>query len=323
MDAARAWIAMRSGAWEAIGRRVADLRQRGAVPVEEALHCVEGYRSVARDLAAARRLLPGSRVTAQLESLYSQLHAIIRRRPHGGREALATMFRTEIPATFATLRTRLAWITLLFVASALAGWWLIATFPDLVSLVASEQMVRTVESGRLWTDDILNVTPSSLVSLRIFSNNIAVSVFAVALGFLFGLGTFYIIATNGLMLGAIFAFTHQHHLAGRLFEFIVAHGMVELSVICIAGAIGAALGDSLIRPTHPTRRESFQRCVQRMGPLLLLCSLLLVGAGLIEGFISPDPTFPLPSRVVIGCCYWLLMVMALNGRLFGKAKAPA
>jgi uncharacterized membrane protein SpoIIM required for sporulation len=323
MDAARSWISMRSAAWGEITHRVAAMRQRGSVPVDEALHCVEGYRTVARDLAAARRLLPGSRVTAELESLYSQLHAIIRRTPHGGRAALATMFRIEIPATFATLRARLTWITLLFITSALAGWWLVSTFPDLVGLVASDQMVRTVEAGKLWTDDILNVAPSSLVSLRIFSNNIAVSIFAVALGFMFGLGTFYIIATNGLMLGAIFAFTHQHGLAGRLFEFVVAHGMVELSVICIAGAIGAALGDSLIRPTHPTRRESFQRCVQRMGPLLLLCSLLLVGAGLIEGFISPDPTFPLASRVVIGCCYWVLMVMALNGRLSGKAKAPA
>ncbi len=320
MDAARAWIGMRSAAWTEITRRMTGLRQRGRVSVDEAMHCVESYRSIARDLASARRLLPGTRVTASLEALYSQLHEVIRRAPHGGRAALATMFRTEIPQTFATLRGRLAWITLLFVMSGVAGWWLISTFPELVSLVASEQMVRTVESGKLWTDDILNIAPSSLLSVRIFSNNIAVSIFAVCAGFLFGIGTFYIIATNGLMLGAVFAFTHQHGLSGRLLEFVVAHGMVELSLICIAGAIGAALGDSLIRPTHGTRRESFQRCMQRMGPLLLLCALLMIGAGLIEGFISPNPGYPMLSRVTIGLCYWLLMVMALTGRLFGGRR---
>lgn len=162
--------------------------------------------------------------------------------------------------------------------------------------------------------------PSSLLSVRIFSNNIAVSVVAICAGFLFGLGTFYIIATNGLMIGGVFAFTHQYGLAGRLFEFVVAHGLVELSVICICGAIGAAIGDSLIRPTHPSRRESFQRCMQHVGPLILMCALLLVAAGLIEGFVSPDPVFPLASRVVIGVSAWVLMVMALNGRLFGGRR---
>jgi hypothetical protein len=56
--------------------------------------------------------------------------------------------------------------------------------------------------------------------------------------------------------------------------------------------------------------------MQRLGPLVLLCALLLVGAGLIEGFISPNPTFPLFSRVVIGACYWVLMVLALTGLMF-------
>jgi hypothetical protein len=70
---------------------------------------------------------------------------------------------------------------LLFVLSAGAGWWLVSAFPELVSLIASESMIRTVEAGGLWTDDLLNVTPSSLLSLRIFSNNIAVSVFASGL----------------------------------------------------------------------------------------------------------------------------------------------
>lgn len=321
MDATRAWVAMRTSAWSAVTQAIAGLRQRRSITIDEALHSVESYRSLARDLASARRLLPGTRVTAGLEALYAQLHEMIRRKPHGGRPALATMFRTEIPRTVRALRSRIAWIAALFVLSAAAGWWLISAFPELVSLIASDGMIRSVENGRLWTDDILNIAPSSLLSIRIFSNNIAVSVFAICAGFFFGIGTFYIIATNGLMLGGVFAFTHQHGLADRLFSFVIAHGMVELSVICIAGAIGAALGDALIRPTLPTRRESFQQCMQDMGPLILLCSLLLVGAGLIEGFVSPNATYPMLSRVVIGVSYWVLMVMALNGRLFGRQRA--
>lgn len=159
--------------------------------------------------------------------------------------------------------------------------------------------------------------------MQILANNFAVSIFAVCLGVLFGLGTFYIIGMNGLMIGAIFAFTHQNGMAGRLFEFVVAHRMVELSVICIAGAIGASIGDSLIRPTHPTRCESFQRRMQGLAPVLLLCALLLVMAGIIEGYVSPNASFPLPRRIVIGLSAWFLMLMALNGRLFGAGRRRA
>jgi len=52
----------------------------------------------------------------------------------------------------------------------------------------------------------------------------------------------------------------------------------------------------------------------------LLCPLILVVSGFIEGFISPDPTFPLFSRVVIGVSAWVLMWMALTGRLFGAPR---
>lgn len=323
MNGAHAWVTGRAAAWNELRRRLDGQRQLRTLDVDDALHAVEDYRSVARDLASARHLLPGTRVTAGLEALYAQLHELIRRRPHGGRAAWLPMFRTQIPQIVSSLRGHITWITALFVFSIAAGWSLISAFPELVSLIASETMIKMVEDGRLWTDDLLNVVPSSLLSVQIFTNNIAVSIFAVCAGFLFGLGTFYIIATNGLMIGGIFAFTHQHGLSGRLFEFVAAHGFVELSVICIAGAIGAAIGDSLIRPTHSSRRESFQRCMHHVGPLLLLCALLLVASGLIEGFVSPDPMFPLASRVVIGLSAWVLMVLALNGWLFGRGATAS
>ena len=93
------------------------------------------------------------------------------------------------------------------------------------------------------------------------------------------------------------------------------HGPVELSVICIAGASGVALGESIIRPPAGPRRDSFQACAHRVGPLLLLCAALLVGCGFIEGFVSPDPRFPMASRITIGVGYWVMMWSLLTGRL--------
>lgn len=320
-SSAQAWVRARAPAWRELSRHLEGLRRRRTVPVGEALATVEAYRNVARDLASARRLVPGTRTVAALEALFAELHAAVSRQPVGGWQSLLGLLRDEVPAAVRELAPRIALTAMLMVVSAAAGYALIATYPTLIGLVASEAMIQHVESGQLWTDGILNVTPSSVMSVHILANNIAVALFAVCSGFFFGLGSFYLMLLNGLMLGATFAFVQRYGLAGRLFEFIIAHGLVELSVICIAGAMGIAIAESLIRPTEPTRRESFRLCVWRLAPLMGLCAVLLVGAGIIEGFVSPNPLFPLASRVVLGVSYWVLMVLVLGGWLVRRPRA--
>lgn len=316
----QAWLTSRVETWRQLAPQLEALEKSRNHTAAEALQAIELYRALGRDLSIARRILPASRVTKALEQSYAKLHSIIYRKPHDWRARLLTLFREEIPEVVHELRSAITWVTLLFVLSAGAGWWLIAQHPELISLLASEKMINGVESGRLWTEGLLNVTPSSMLSIGILSNNIAVSLMAFCVGVFFGLGTFYIIATNGLMLGAMFAFTHQHGMAGELLKFVTAHGIVELSVICIAGAAGTMLGEALIRPTHPTRRESFQHAATKASRLLVLCALLLVGCGFIEGYLSPDPDFPMISRVIVGFGYAAVMVAALTGHLFGRRR---
>jgi uncharacterized membrane protein SpoIIM required for sporulation len=317
----KAWLASRIENWRQLSPTLDRLERKRSHTATEALNAIEIYRSLGRDLSISRRILPGSRVTRALEERYAKLHAIIYRRPHNWGATLRTLFRDEIPEVVSELRTPILWVSLLFALSAGAGWWLVSTYPELIGLLAGEDMINGVEAGRLWTEGMLNVMPSSVISVGILANNVTVSLAAFVVGIFFGLGTFYLISMNGLMLGGIFAFTHQHGMAGELLKFVTAHGVVELSVICLAGAAGVMLGESLIRPTHGTRRESFQHATARTGRLLILCALLLVGCGFIEGYISPDPDFPMLNRVIVGFGYWIVMIGALTGRLFGR-KSP-
>lgn len=313
-----AWIRSRERVW-AEWSSTKRLPPRG-LRVDQAQSYVEQYRALAGDLATARRLLPQSTTTAALESLYAASHTAIDRSSRQTLSSLRTLLLIRIPETMRVLRPAILWIALLFMLSAGAGFWLIAQYPELIGLVASSSMIDKVEHGQLWTEGLLNVAPSSMISLHILSNNIVVSLFAFCAGIFFGLGAIYITAINGLMLGALFAYTHQHGLDGELLKFVLAHGPVELSVMCIAAAAGSELGESLIRPDAPTRRESFHRAANRIGPALIACALLLIICGFIEGYISPDPAFPLGARAVIGLCYWILMLLFLRGSLH---TAPA
>jgi uncharacterized membrane protein SpoIIM required for sporulation len=312
---ADAWLRSRALRWQRLAAEAQSAPHRSRASSEEALHTMETYRALARDLASARELLPGNIATAGLQSAYTTLHAAVDRSPRFGRARLVALFGNDIPAAAASVRKLALWIALLLVASALAGWWLISTYPELIGLIASETMIDGVEHGHLWTDQLFNVVPSSVLSVRIVSNNVVVTCAAFCAGLFLGLGTFYMITLNGLMLGGLLAFAHQHGLGLALLRFILAHGPVELSVICLAGAAGTALGESLIRPIAPTRAESFRRTAARLGPLLVACALLLLGSGLIEGFISPDPHISTAIRLLVGLGYWSLMILLLSGRL--------
>jgi len=177
-----------------------------------------------------------------------------------------------------------------------------------------------VERGELWTEGVLHVVPAPKLSVDILTNNIVVSLFCFCSGLVFGLGTFYMIGLNGLSLGALFAFTAQHDLAGKLFDFVCAHGFVELSCICIAGAAGAYMGEALIRPRARTRGEAFRLAARESMQVMLVVVLLLFVCGFIEGYVSPDPEVPRWARLIIGIGYWFFMVSLLRGYVFGRSR---
>jgi uncharacterized membrane protein SpoIIM required for sporulation/uncharacterized RDD family membrane protein YckC len=311
-----------TGEWGAARARAAALSRRRGTDVDDALAVVDDYRRAAHRLGAARLSTDpeAARSAEYLEAVYSDLHDTIHRPARRLRLVLLSLMRDRVPAAMSAMRVHLLAVTLLFIVAAVTGAWLIYSYPDLIALFAGPQLIATVERGELWTDGLLNVTPSAVLSVSILTNNIVVSFFAFCSGIVFGLGTFYIIGMNGLSLGAIFAFTAQHDLAGRLFDFIIAHGCVELSCICIAGAAGAYLGEALIRPGERTRAEAFRAAAAESIRVLAAVTLLLLICGFIEGYVSPDPEVPRWARVTIGVGYWLFMISLLRGYVFGRSR---
>jgi len=85
-------------------------------------------------------------------------------------------------------------------------------------------------------------------------------------------------------------------------------------VVCLAGAAGILLGEALIRPGQRPRAEAFRHAVGQAGKLLAVAIPFLVGAGLIEGYISPDPAYPLPFKLALGLAYGALFWWVLAGR---------
>lgn len=315
------WLLRREAGWHRLAAWVDDGRDRATRASAEVIAIARDHAGLATDLGLARSVLGvDADLTRRLAALLAASSALLYREPSHWREQLMRLFGTTIATRMVALRARLAGVVAIFILAAAAGGCLVEGFPELAGLVASEAMIEHVQGGTLWTDGLLSVIPPALLAFSIMSNNIVVALFAFTLGSFYGLGTLYILVMNGFMLGGVFAFTARYGLADELLRFIIAHGLVELSVICIAATAGVSLGEALARPGAHTRARAFQVAVSAAGPVLLVCIVFLIGAGLIEGFVSPNPRYSLAARAVIGCSYEFLLVVVLSA---AWRRAPA
>ena len=257
------------------------------------------YRQAAADLAVARRDLPTHPVVAFLNGLVARGHGMIYRESGaGGAARVRAFFAADLPRAFrATWPATLA-AALMFFLPAVAGFLVTFQDPTLAGalLPGSEQVVAEVQAGHEWWLRI-NTEGRAQASAEIMTNNIGVAFRAFAGGVVFGIYTLYVLVTNGLFLGIVAGAAQRFAFADNLWGFIAAHGVVELSVIFIAGGAGLQLGWAILRPELLTRRAALVVAARRALLLILGCIPLLVIAGLIEAFISPAP---LPLAVKLG-----------------------
>jgi uncharacterized membrane protein SpoIIM required for sporulation len=178
-----------------------------------------------------------------------------------------------------------------------------------------------VHHHQLWT----NIPPDArvLAAGLIMTNNIWVSMLAFAFGVVFGLPVIYVLVTNGISLGGLFGLTQAFGISGGLFDFVIAHGVLELSVVVAQGAGGLMMGWALISPGNHRRSDALVIATRRAFILLLGLAPMLVIAGTIEGNISPSAA-PFAVKVTIGLTVGLLFYSYLlftGRRTTGGIKA--
>jgi uncharacterized membrane protein SpoIIM required for sporulation len=267
------------------------------------------YRAATSDLALAQRDFGGHQVTRYLNQLVGRAHALIYRGEPWGWQRIARFFGVTFPHLY---RQTLPFTLSAFGLFALPA--LVAGLLTLRSTAAAEwlglgDILPYLEHGSLWTD--IPVSQRPFASSFIMTNNIQVGFLSFAGGVLLGLLTVYVMIMNGLQIGGVLGLSAQFGLADELLTFIVGHGVIELSVIFVAGGAGLQLGWALLHPGPYRRRDALVRAGRTAVRLIAGCIPLLVVAGLIEGFISPSD---LPAAIKAGVgltsgvllyAYWL------------------
>ncbi|MBK6770130.1 MAG: stage II sporulation protein M [Ardenticatenales bacterium] len=278
------------------------------------------YRRATADLALVRRDQPDSPLAMYLNGLVARAHARVYRSAPLSRQAVVDFYRHGFPRLYRRILPFTAAAFLLFAIPAVVAFVLSRRDTDVLLLLFGDGMmplIQQVERGEMWTE----ITPAmrSAAASGILTNNISVTFKAFGGGILLGLLTVWVMVQNGLLIGGIFGLLDHHGMAPRLLDFIAGHGPVELSVIFAAGGAGLFMGDAILRPGLRRRVDALADRARDAALLVLGSAPLLVGAGLIEGFVSPS-ALPTWIKAVVGLgtgaalhTYWLVAGRQCSG----------
>jgi uncharacterized membrane protein SpoIIM required for sporulation len=289
------------------------------LPRAEVREFGELYRRAATDLAIARAETRDPKLINYLNSLVIRAHGKIYRAEGQGLNLIWQFFAKDFPQTFRKrwrpIALAFAVFTLFGIASFLLCYYDF-NFADSLGLGGIRNAAQTDEKWWLSLNDANQVGAS-----QILTNNILVSLLAFAYGAFFGIGTIYILIINGLSIGGVLGVCYKTNPAfgNALVEFMIGHGVIELSCIFIAAGAGMLIGYSLVNPGDLTRTEALKKNGLDAARLAIGCAVLLVIAGIIEGFLSPSN---LPAYIKYGTGILTGIAMYSYLLLVGREETP-
>lgn len=318
------FVAARRPRWDRLEALLAKIDARGIRALErtEIDELAFGYRAVTSDLAVAQARGYGGAIGGYLNRLTARAHAHVYMGTSGNgwartRRFVACGFPREVRRSWVPI----AICTGITALSAAVAYAAIASDPaNAYALLPAQQVplvTHSLHDSNFGFDRAFAPAMSSLI----ITNNVRVAAIAFAGGMTAGILTLWIILQNGLMLGgdgAIFA----HAGFGRDFWATVApHGVIELSAIQIAGGAGLLLAVAIVAPGRAPRVDALVRNARRAATLIVGTAMLLVLAGIIEGFVSPQ-RFGENLRLALGALSGLALVSYLGfaGRSQERAR---
>lgn len=314
----------REGDWkrlDAIVTRMEKGRAKGMS--DEDLLALPGlYRAVASSLSIARETSLDAATLAYLEALVQRAWFQV----YGPRSSLGEWLAGFLGGGWSAA-VRAIWIDLLvalavMVAGTVVGWLLVAHDVEWYQALvpsglgetrvpgASAEVLRKTLFGHAGEDGM------PVFAAYLFSHNAQIAILAFALGFAFGLPSLMLLVQNTATLGALLWLFADKGLLIDLCGWLSVHGTTELFAILLAGAAGLHIGRGIAFPGDRPVLESAALAGRRAATVMAGVVLMLIIAGLLEGFARQliDQT---AGRFIVGgfmLAFWLAYFFAFRGR---------
>lgn len=280
----------REGDWKRLEQIVTRLEQGRIrrLSDEDLLDLPVLYRGLVSSLSIARETSLDMATTQWLEGLAQRAWFQL----HGARQGFGAWLKAFFTGGWSravrAMGMDLGIAFAVMVAGTLLGWFLVAHDPQWYGALMGGEDVRVPGASR----DVLrgtlfghqNEDGLAAFAAYLFGHNAQISILCFALGFAFGVPTLMLLVQNAGMLGAMLWLFHGQGLTVDVVGWLSIHGTTELFAITLAGAAGLHIGRAVAFPGAKGVMVSASQAGARAASVMVGVVLMLVVAGLLEGF---------------------------------------
>lgn len=287
----------READWIAFDLLLTKLEKRGAKALssEELLELPILYRATLSSLSIARATSLDKALLDHLEALSIRGYFLV----YGVRETrwsrTRRFFLYDWPAAVRSVWKETIIIALIITLGALTSWSLVAHNPEWYFNFVPEEMSggrdpratveflkSTIGHGKAAAGD--EESALHMFAAFLFTHNSGVSIMSFALGFAFGVPTMMLEYYQGIGLGAMLAVFTGKGLGVEFGGWLFIHGTTELFAAALSGAAGLRIGTAVVFPGARGRLEAASDAGRVAGKVMVGVILMLLVAGLLEGF---------------------------------------
>jgi uncharacterized membrane protein SpoIIM required for sporulation len=283
------------------------------------------YRQLCHDLAVAQQRQYSPYLIDRLNRLVMAGHQRLYQRKSRFWEETLRFVAEGLPRAVRENGRLMCLAAACFFGPALLFGFTVYVFPSLVYSVFNLDQIRgftdmydpkshdAMKDARTASDDLM------MFGFYI-KNNIGIAFQTFAGGILFGVGTLFFLAYNGIVIGGVAGHLTEIGHVNSFYSFVITHGAFELTAIVMAGAAGFRLGQALLMPGDLTRLAALRRAARESMPLVYGIILFLLVAAFLEAFWSSSSLVPAWLKYLVGSSLWTLVLsyFLLAGRDHGS-----
>ncbi|MFG6197270.1 stage II sporulation protein M [Nonomuraea sp. JJY05] len=306
-----AFVTAHRPVWDRLDHLV---KRRSSLTGAEVDELVDLYQRVSTHLSIVRSSSRDAMLIGRLSALVARARSAVTGAHTPAWRELVRFFTVSFPVV--AYRARWWWLgsTVAFVAVAwVMGAW-VAANPDVQASIGSPD-----EIAQLVDHDFVNYYsehPAASFASQVWANNAWVAAQTIIYSVLLGLPIPYVLYMNAANVGVSGGLMASRDKLDIFFGLITPHGLLELTAVFLAAAVGMRLGWTVIDPGPRRRTEALAEQGRAVMSVALGLVVVLFVSGLIEAFVTPSglPTWARVSIGVLAEAVFLLYVIAFGRR---------
>lgn len=246
------------------------------------------YIHLVNDLSYAQTYYPKSKTVVYLNYLASQIYQKIYKTKREEKNRFIYFYKTEVPLLVYQYKRYLLYAFVLFFACVGIG---------VVSAKYDDNFVRLILGDHYVNMTLENIKDGNPVAvyksgsnwggfIAITLNNLFVGLKCYIYGIFGGIGTFWVLIQNCIMLGSFQYFFYQQGVFWESVQGIWIHGSMEIFAMVVEAGCGFILGASILFPRTFSRLNSFKIGFKDSLKIFLGTVPFTIAAGILEGFVT-------------------------------------